>query len=160
MELKYCPKAGGLENVLPEVRFWQCSFHEQHLPKLAMLACAALPEQPLLKDTSSVCWIALLYSQCYISVSNTNVPGKNRVMVTKYRHTFQNVAIREISEKGSCAWQGQSHVSAEGAPAVMHPTVICDSVCGSKGTGWIKGIRRLQQPPPMYTSLAPAQPAT
>lgn len=46
MELKYCPKAGGLENVLPEVRFWQCSLHEQHLPKIAMLACAALPEQP------------------------------------------------------------------------------------------------------------------
>lgn len=55
MELKYCPKAGGLENVLPEVRFWQCSLREQHLPKIAMLACAALPEQPLLKDTSSVC---------------------------------------------------------------------------------------------------------
>lgn len=160
MELKYCPKVGGLENVLPEERFWQCSFHEQHLPKIAMLACAALPEQPLLKDMNSVCWIALLYSQCYVSVSNTNVLGKNRVMVTKYRHTFQNVAIREISGTGSCTLQGQSCVSAEGARAGMHPTVICDSVCGNKGTGWIKGIRRLQQPPPMYTSLAPAQAAT
>lgn len=140
MELKYCPKAGGLENVLPEVRFWQCSFHEQHLPRTAMLGCAALPEQPLLKNMNSMCKIPLSYSQCCISVSNTNVLGKNRVMITKHRHTFQNVAIREISGKRGCAWQGQAHVSAEGALAVMHPTVICDSVCGNKGTGWIKGI--------------------
>lgn len=55
MELKYCHKAGGLEDVLPEVRSWQCSCHEQHLPKLAVLCHAALPEQPLLKDTNSAC---------------------------------------------------------------------------------------------------------
>lgn len=61
-------------------------------------------------------------------------------MVTIYKHTFQNVAIREISGKGSCAGQGQPRTLAAGAPAVMRPTVMCDSVCGNKGTGWIKSV--------------------
>lgn len=63
MELKHSSKAGDLEDVLPEVRFWQCSSHKQHLPKLAMLSNAALSEQPILKDTDSVCCVALLYRQ-------------------------------------------------------------------------------------------------
>lgn len=54
MELKYCPGAGGLEDVLLEVRSWKCSCHEQQLPKLAVLSRTALPEQPLLKDMNSV----------------------------------------------------------------------------------------------------------